>query len=175
MIPFGFGYGLSLPQVFNVNLVSNKQSYLPSWQLTVYPLQHIGIQFGVSKELAIGLYFAFANVKLLYDSLETRSPCYGGRLQLGFYRHSVNPYFALFALYGDENACAFGIKGAALGIDFLKGAFKFGFEALGFWVSSDMEHHGTRFYDNTFFNINNGFDLNELHFNIGIGLKLYFL
>ena len=171
---FGIGYGLSLPQVLEVPLVQSQPGPLPSWQLTVYPLQHIGIQFGVSRELSLGLYFSFSNIKLLYASLETSSPCYGGRVQLGFYRHTLNPYVALFALYGDENECAFGIKGAALGIDFLKGRFKFGIETLAYWVSSNMEYNGARFSDHTFFTINNGFNLSDLRFNLGVGLKLYF-
>jgi hypothetical protein len=171
---FGLGYGLSLPQVFEVPLLQTPPGPVQSWQLTIYPLQHIGIQFGVSRELSLGLYFSFANIKLLYASLETTTPCYGGRVQLGFYRHTLNPYFALYALYGDENACAFGIKGAALGIDFLKGRFKIGIETLAYWVSSDMEYNGARFSDNTFFTINNGFNLSDLRFNLGVGLKLYF-
>lgn len=171
---FGLGYGLSLPHVFDVPLDQLHPGPLPSWQLTIYPLQHIGIQFGVSKEIALGLYVSFANVKLQYDSLETRTPCYGGRIQLALYRHTLNPYFALYALYGDENACAFAIKGAALGVDFLKGRFKFGIETLAYWISSNMEHQGVRFRDNAFFDVNNGFNMRDLRFNLGVGLKLYF-
>ncbi len=171
---FGLGYGLSLPQVFDVPIEQKQSGASPEWQLTIYPLQHAGIQFGVSREFALGLYFSFANVKLAYDGLETRTPCYGGRLQLGFYSHSLNPYFAIFALYGDKNACAFAIKGAAFGIDFLKGKVKFGIETQAYWVSSSLEYKGTRFSDRGFFNINNGFDLKDLRFNLGVGLKLYF-
>lgn len=171
---FGIGYGISLPQVFDVPLEQKQSGPLPEWQLTIYPLQHAGIQFGVSRVFALGLYFSFANVKLSYDGLETRTPCYGGRLQLGFYRQSINPYLAIFALYGDKNACAFAIKGAVFGIDFLKGRVKFGIETQAYWVSSSMEHQGARFSDRGFFNINNGFDLKDLRFNLGVGLKLYF-
>jgi len=124
--------------------------------------------------LSLGLYFSYSNIRLEYDSLETRTTCYGGRVQLGFYRHSVNPYVALYALYGDGNACAFGIKGAALGVDFFRKGFKFGIEALGYWVSSSMEYKDARFSDNTFFNVNSGFNLTDLRFNVGVGLKVYF-
>ncbi len=172
---FGLGYGLTLPQVFDVSLDQNQSGTLPAWQLTIYPLQYAGIQFGVSSEFALGFYFSFTNVKLAYDGLETRTPCYGGRLQLGFYRHSLNPYLAFFALYGDENACAFAIKGIAFGLDFLKGRVKFGIETQAYWISSDMEYKSARFIDRGFFNINNGFNLKDLRFNLGVGLKLYFL
>lgn len=171
---FGLGYSISLPQVFEVTLEQQQSGPLPAWQLTIYPLQHAGIQFGVSRVFALGLYFSFANVRLSYDGLETQTPCYGGRLQLGFYRHSLNPYLAIFALYGDKNACAFAIKGAAFGIDFLKGRVKFGIETQAYWVSSSFEYKGARFRDRGFFNINNGFDLKDLRFNLGVGLKLYF-
>jgi hypothetical protein len=173
--PFGLGYGLSLPQVSTVSLVQKQAGVLPSWELTIYPMQYIGVQFGVSRELSFGMYFSYTNIKLGYDSLETRTPCYGGRIQLGLYRHSVNPYFAVYALYGDENACAFGIKGAAFGIDFFRRGFKFGLEAMGYWVSSNLEHDGVKFSDDTFFNVNSGFNLSELRFNVGISLKVWFL
>jgi len=171
---FGLGYGLSMPQVFDVPLDQNQPGPTPNWQLTIYPVQYAGIHFGVSREFALGLYFSFSNVRLVYDCLETGTPCYGGRIQLGLYRHTVNPYISVFMLYGDENACAFAIKGAAIGIDFLKGRFKFGIETQAYWVSSNLEYKGVRFSDNTFFNINKGFNLNYLRFNLGVGLKLYF-
>lgn len=172
---FGLGYGLTLPQVFDVSLDQNQSGTLSAWQLTIYPLQYAGIQFGISREFSLGFYFSFTKVKLAYDGLETGTPCYGGRLQLGFYRHSLNPYLDLFALYGDKNACAFAIKGVAFGLDFLKGRVKFGIETQAYWVSSDMEYKNARFSDRGFFNINNGFNLKDLRFNIGVGLKLYFL
>lgn len=171
---FGLGYGLSLPQVFNVPLTRKLASPMPEWQLTVYPIHYAGFQAGISKELYIGFYFSYTTIKLLYDSLETRNPCYGGRVQFGLYRRSVNPYIAFYALYGEGNSCAFAIKGAAIGIDFLKGRFKFGIDAMAYWVSSNIEHDGTRFSDNVLFDLNDGFNLNDLRFNLGVGLKLYF-
>ena len=171
---FGLGYGLSLPQVFEVPLEQKQSGTLPEWQLTIYPMQYAGIQFGVSREFSLGLYFAFANAKLHYDSIEARTPCYGGRIQLGLYRHSINPYIAIFALYGDKNSSAFAIKGAAFGIDFLKGRFKFGIETQAYWVSSTFEHQDARFTDRGFFDISNGFNLKNIRFNLGVGLKLYF-
>jgi len=165
----GLGIGITLPQVFQANLKGNES--LPRWDVTINPIYNIGVNFGVSKELMIGLNFAISKAKIVTDIISISSNCYGGRFQIGMFRHTVNPFISLTALYGSQSNMSFAIKQAGIGIDFLKGRFKVGCEVDCFWFSSNYHVGNVQFNNDGVFSIN-GFT--DTRFNTGINMKVYF-
>lgn len=166
----GPGIGITMPQVFKANLFGGE--ILPRWDVTINPIYNVGLNFGVTEELMLGLNFAFSKVKLVTDINTIQSDCYGGRFQIGMFRHTVNPFISLTALYGSEQNVSFAIKQIGVGIDFLKGKFKIGCEFDAFWFSSNYHNENIEFNNNGFFSTTNGF--NDIRFNIGINMKFYF-
>ena len=166
----GIGIGITLPQVFQANLTGSKEP-LPRWDVNISPIYNIGVNFGVSKELMVGLNFAISKAKIITDLTYISSNCYGGRFQIGWFRHSVNPFISLTALYGTDKNISFAIKQAGIGIDFLKGKFKIGCEVDCLWFSSNYHVDGVQFNNDGLFTIN-GFK--DTRFNAGINMKIYF-
>lgn len=165
----GLGIGITLPQVFQANLTGIET--LPRWDVTINPIYNVGINYGVSKELMIGLNFAISKVKIVTDITSINSNCYGGRFQIGMFRHTINPFISLTALYGSQNNMSYAIKQAGVGIDFLKGHFKIGCEVDCFWFSSNYHVGNVQFNNDGVFSIN-GFK--DTRFNAGINMKVYF-
>ena len=171
---FGLNIGLSLPQVFQANLKSNASEILPStrWDVTIDPIYNFGIIFKVNHELMLGLNFDLTKIKVLTnDNTSLNSNCYGGKIQLGFYKYTINPFISLSGLYGIDNNISFSIKQVGIGIDFLKGRFKIGTELNCFWLSSNYHKNDIQFNNDGIFTIN-GFK--DTRFNSGINIKIYF-
>jgi len=180
---FGIGIGITLPQVFQANLIGvpyNDQE-LPRWDVTIDPIYNFGVNFGVTKELMIGLNFALSKAKIQGDAFQINSNsivitdigsnCYGGRFQIGMYRHTVNPFVSITALYGSKDKMSYAIKQVGVGIDFLKGRFKIGCEIDCLWFSSNYHVGDVQFNNDGIFSIN-GFK--DTRFNAGINMKVYF-
>jgi len=166
---FGLGIGITLPQVFKANLTGSET--LPRWDVTINPIYNMGVNFGVTKELMIGLNFAMSSAKIVTEVTSISSNCYGGRFQIGMFRHTVNPFISLTALYGSQSNMSFAIKQAGIGVDFLKGHFKIGCEVDCFWFSSNYHVDDVQFNNDGVFTIN-GFT--DTRFNAGINMKVYF-
>jgi hypothetical protein len=169
---FGIGIGITLPQVFQANLTGVQDGQeTPRWDVTIDPIYNFGVNFGVTKELMIGLNFATSKAKIVTDLVDIGSNCYGGRFQIGMYRHTVNPFVSITALYGSKDKMSYAIKQVGVGIDFLKGRFKIGCEIDCLWFSSNYHVGDVQFNNDGIFSIN-GFK--DTRFNAGINMKVYF-
>lgn len=163
----GIGVGISVPQMFNANLIGGEN--IPRWDITINPISFIGINFGVSKEIMLGLNFAISNIKIVTDKNNLKTNCYGGRFQIGFFKHTINPFLSLTALYGSDQDMTFAIKQIGTGIDFLKGKFKIGAEIDGYWLNSNYHENNIEFQKN-------GFDkcFQNMKYNFTVNMKIYF-
>ena len=170
---FGFGLGMTLPQVFQANLRGTDETIpLPRWDVTINPIYNFGVNFGVSQEIMLGLGFTMSKAKIVVDDNNVVGDnCYGGRVQIGFYRHTINPFVSLTGLYGTDKNVSFAIKQVGVGIDFLKGRFKIGAEVDCFWFSSNYHQGDVQFNNDGIFTLKGFVDT---RFNAGINMKIYF-
>lgn len=169
------GFGVSLPQTFTIPLQSDDLNILPKWTSTIYSINYVGISFGLKKDLdlALGMSVSFANLELRTKDINNtemylRTTLYGGRLDIGTFKKTINPRFGIFILTGnlDKDICT--ITGVIAGIDFLKGRFKIGPEVQIYFVNSTYSQYGVTFKNNNLFMPNS-----DIKFNAGISFKLF--
>jgi len=169
------GFGVSLPQTFNIPLQSEYVNPLPKWTATIYSISYVGISFGLKKELdlSLGLNISFADFELktkdnLGAETSVRTTLGGGRIDIGTFRKTINPRGGIFILTGTVENGLFTITGAALGVDFLKGRFKIGVESQVYCVNSTYTYNDVTFENNNLFSPNS-----NVKFNLGINFKLF--
>ena len=169
------GFGVSLPQTFNIPLQSDNLKPLPKWTATIYSISYFGISFGLKKELdlSLGLNISFSDFELKtkdINNIETsvRTTLGGGRIDIGTFKKTINPRGGIFILTGTVENGLFTITGASLGIDFLKGRFKIGVESQFYWVNSTYTYDDVTFENNGLFSPNS-----NIRFNLGINFKLF--
>jgi hypothetical protein len=169
------GFGVSLPQTFTIPLQSDNLNILPKWNATIYSINYVGISFGLKKDLdlALGMSVSFANLELRTKDINNtemylKTTLYGGRLDIGTFKKTINPRFGIFILTGnlDKDICT--ITGVIAGIDFLKGRFKIGPEVQIYFVNSTYSQDEVEFKNNNLFMPNS-----DIKFNAGISFKLF--
>ena len=170
------GFGVTLPQTFNISLQSDNLKPLPKWSATIYSISYFGVSFGLKKDLdlALGLNISLADFQLkmkdnLGNETSVRTTLGGGRIDIGTFRKTINPRGGIFMLTGTVENGIFTITGLALGVDFLKGRFKIGVESQFYCVNSTYTDK-----DEVTFENNNLFSPNSnIKFNAGISFKLF--
>lgn len=169
------GFGISLPQSFSIPLQSNSINNLPKWNITIYSINYVGISFGLKKnlDLSLGLNISFSNLELKTKDINNtdmyiKSTLYGGRIDIGTFKKTINPRCGIFLLTGniDNDLCS--ITGIILGVDFLKNRFKIGPEVQIYNLNSNYTQNDITFKNNTLFVPNS-----DIQFNVGINFKLF--